>query len=502
MDTHLHIPPKPFVCVFCQKPFNRNDALKRHWKTCKIRLEQALDVPQVPSKSRGRRPKACDRCCRLKRACTSTHPCGPCVSKRKTCTYARIRPGVTEHEAGGEECLQDDSYLSPGFQLNNPEFTFDCNAMGIDFDCPVQAEICDLTMPSDLVLEVSCDSINAGCGVSLDNWNVPWVLGEEFALAESLIRRPTELDINALIMFPFLGNFTKTSGLISSFECGSREWRLAVTQESCKLALERESLSLQMAPEPRAYQWTEYIHGLDYSPPSIGIGSSFDTIDSNVGDDYISLLLKTHDIVAQIRELTVRKPRGSTITTTWSQSLEAMCYDFFSLLSVKKFLDLFWSCWYPNWPAIHKPSFVIGESSSILLAAMVIIGACLSPCDRDCALANVWFNTVEEKVFNDDIWSQGSSLAWQDAKQRGRRNAQLEILQAAYCVCLYQTWEGCKESKRRVRRHRYSAITGVSELFFDGCIGRVRFLSQSAANLAIRKASTRYRPLLSHSENR
>jgi hypothetical protein len=55
-----------------------------------------LDVFEPPQGQKARR--ACDRCARLKKACTFDHPCTPCRAKNEFCSYARLGlPFVRSH---------------------------------------------------------------------------------------------------------------------------------------------------------------------------------------------------------------------------------------------------------------------------------------------------------------------------------------------------------------------------------------------------------------------
>lgn len=100
---------------------------------------------------------------------------------------------------------------------------------------------------------------------------------------------------------------------------------------------------------------------------------------------------------------------------------------------------------------------------------MVVIGACISPVESDRAMANVWFNVVEEIIFNDKAFLRDTTVGLQEESTMDAVTNRLSTLQAGYFVCLYQTWEGSRDSKRRIRRHRYNAIIWVSlnlEIYF------------------------------------
>ncbi|KAI4666558.1 uncharacterized protein J4E79_002597 [Alternaria viburni] len=47
-------------------------------------------------------------------------------------------------------------------------------------------------------------------------------------------QRPTQLNINVLIQFPFLDNFTKATGFVGSFGCGTKQQRLSITSDPLK----------------------------------------------------------------------------------------------------------------------------------------------------------------------------------------------------------------------------------------------------------------------------
>ncbi|KAL2256901.1 hypothetical protein VTK26DRAFT_956 [Humicola hyalothermophila] len=111
---------------------------------------------------------------------------------------------------------------------------------------------------------------------------------------------------------------------------------------------------------------------------------------------------------------------------------------------------------------------------------MAIIGACVSPDAVDNDDARTWFNCVEEMVFADDDFcrdvdpSPTTDMAQPVSTLATRRK--LEALQAAYVVCLYQNWEGTDASKRRIRRHRFSALVSAAR---DLDIGIARHLNYS-----------------------
>jgi len=85
----------------------------------------------------------------------------------------------------------------------------------------------------------------------------------------------------------------------------------------------------------------------------------------------------------------------------------------------------------------------------------------VSPDMPDNEDARTWLNCVEEIVFIDDDFNSDLSNSSSGSLAAHRRK--IQILQAAYVVCLYQTWEGTDCSKSRIRRYRFATLVSVSE---------------------------------------
>jgi hypothetical protein len=93
---------------------------------------------------------------------------------------------------------------------------------------------------------------------------------------------------------------------------------------------------------------------------------------------------------------------------------------------------------------------------------LTVIGASISPDPRDQEDAKVWYNCVEEMVFTDDDLCCEPLYTWDTGVliPAGHKR-KVQALQAAYIVCLYQNWGGTDESKRRIRRYRFSTVVSV-----------------------------------------
>jgi hypothetical protein len=155
------------------------------------------------------------------------------------------------------------------------------------------------------------------------------------------------------------------------------------------------------------------------------------------------------------------KTASSKILISWSDPVEAMCLQFFSPTSIERYLTLFWFAWHPNCPFIHRPSFHSTTSHLNLVIAMVVIGACISPVESDRAMASVWFNVVEEMIFSDEAFLRNSVSGLRGGTTMNTTSDRLSTMQAGYCVCLYQTWEGTRDNKLRARRDLYNAVIWV-----------------------------------------
>lgn len=86
----------------------------------------------------------------------------------------------------------------------------------------------------------------------------------------------------------------------------------------------------------------------------------------------------------------------------------------------------------------------------------------MSPDEVDRDNAKTWFNCIEELVFTDGHLLDDSVFTIDCGSDiAGSAKQKVQALQAAYMVCLFQNWEGSDQSKRRIRRHRYSTVIGV-----------------------------------------
>jgi hypothetical protein len=171
------------------------------------------------------------------------------------------------------------------------------------------------------------------------------------------------------------------------------------------------------------------------------------------------LLGKTHTIIATLRDVVLTKLRSGQ--RLWSSVTEELCLKLFSPAQIRYFLDLFWSLWYPNCPIIHKPTFNIEQVPAELLCPMVVLGACTSRDTSHRKIAGFWFDIVEELVFTSPLLEEDTTKPYSPKRNAPVSRKRLQVLQGAYCVCLYQNWEGPDRAKRRIRNQRFSVLVTV-----------------------------------------
>lgn len=471
--------------------------LKRHWKTCRARLDIGAAIPVPSHQVKGRKRTSCDRCCRMKRACGGQDPCVPCTSKKEHCSYSLIETA--------NRCSPARPKISTALE--------ELHSLGDD-DNTAEA-------PDEMVkyASIRTNAALTSYGSSslrydpfdLHNWSLSgntsdldWQeLMEEWPQTPSLpaaaLSQETAMDAfpslpavgEGLFRIDFITTFAKCTGFATCFECGSTTQRRKIVTGHFSFQSEGERLEnvedLQDGNAESDISWLghtemdEVQSHLDsrnlfdmnvsmYDQPlqtQTHFKQSVSISDGGFASPWSSwlrdpLAIKTHEIVRSIKEVVCHKARNSIITTKWSALLEAMCYKMFGPPQIRKSLALFWSAWYPNCPILHRPTFVTQNAPTGLLAAMILIGSSVSSeeSDRDCA--KPWYDIVEELVFEDDIFGAspmknsncGSSHHPLDRNR-------LAKLQAAFLMCGLQHWEAREVSGQRIQKQRHNTLITV-----------------------------------------
>ncbi|GAD92349.1 hypothetical protein PVAR5_0940 [Paecilomyces variotii No. 5] len=262
----------------------------------------------------------------------------------------------------------------------------------------------------------------------------------------------------------FLEHFTRSTGIVESFECA--ETSELITRYTVNYSREAEygeryhhSLS------------TSAVSSFEACDQEVASASSFYSLASSIipisGPHSLDPLSETsHRAIARLRDIISTKHHGGQ--RPWSLATEELCLQLFLPARLRLFIDMFWCQWYPNSPIIHKPTFNVETAPEELLYPMVVLGACTSRDVDHRKVAGFWFDIVEELVFTSpllDFDCDGSS-PWSCNRPGSRK--QLQALQGAYCVCLYQNWDGSDKAKRRIRNQRFTVlVTAARDIGFE-----------------------------------
>jgi hypothetical protein len=419
--------------------------------TCRTRLESGAPIPSTPHRTWGKKRKACDRCIRLKRACNAGYPCNTCISKNQECVYT-----VSKKKRTAPATLQE--YNMPPDQHKNDLNGFPCLDLG-------------LTSPSIRLDGLHQSRLSPPGYEIIQDW--PELTLSPIAISWSceLMSIPSQSEFGNRSKFEFLARHTGSTGLKNCFNC-----RIASQRVPPSLS---EMEELQDPSIASSYSFDDGRIGLDCSDniEPTSLASKMQMVYQKTNHLTVSpdgaldsfhewaihrLAFKTHEIVTGLKETIRHKTRRSPVTLEWSPIVERMCFHFFSPPNICRYIEAFWVSWYPNCPILHKPSFNPTKASPLLLASMAIIGSCVLSNKQDNQNAEIWFDAVEEMVFDDESLQEEYADARVNESANGK-SQKLEILQAAYLVCLFQNWEGSEITQRRIRRRRYSTVVAVSQ---------------------------------------
>lgn len=133
----------------------------------------------------------------------------------------------------------------------------------------------------------------------------------------------------------FLECFTRNTGLVASFDCGTEPQRVGAL--------------LFLRSEARSHHLLEM------------------------------LSRKCDEIVTLISEVATVKPRNSAVDLIWSPDVKDACTSFFNAKRISLYMGLFWSLWHSDVNLMHRATFDGTTAKAGLVAAMAIIGAAVSP---------------------------------------------------------------------------------------------------------------------------
>ncbi|GIJ85676.1 hypothetical protein Asppvi_004537 [Aspergillus pseudoviridinutans] len=264
----------------------------------------------------------------------------------------------------------------------------------------------------------------------------------DFAALDFLFAPPLASDsITVAERLEYLAYFTSTNGMATFLDRETLKQR----QELLRGA--------KRHPHERIY---EVAHCADLLPETID--PSLIDLSSSNGD---ILVRKAHEITENLHRVITTKSGRTIIKLDWSPAVQESCSAFFSASNIRRFLEYFWSLWYPSCPIVHRPSFDPETARTALLCVMLIIGACLSPHEEDNEAAKMWLDSVEEMTFGDECSTDretsdtSTGLLHNTAELMKKR---VECIQAAYLVCSLQKREGSVEAQGRIRRYRHATL--------------------------------------------
>ncbi|KAF5581858.1 zinc finger C2H2 type domain-containing protein [Fusarium pseudoanthophilum] len=281
--------------------------------------------------------------------------------------------------------------------------------------------------------------------------------------------------------FRFLAQFTAAHGLANSFECGNilarRKIMSTFGQNGKALStvnLLAESPVYQRPAHARLWTGSDQVPGWhhpflgasllrDWSyPDQSGHLGNVGLIESHQRVYCHPLKSKSHEIVQGIRGVVCHDMRCRGRTINWNPPMESSCIRFFSPPNLDRFMEAFWHFWYPNWPVFHRPTFIATQKPAQLIAALSLIGACVSPEKTDRDQAMLWIEAVGDWIHHDPKFSEDAVPQTDDEVQRLQLELRLDMVRAAYAIILIMTWEGNEKQMTVARRTRFSQVICVA----------------------------------------
>lgn len=454
------------------------DALLRHWRTCKQRTISGSSVPEIQRQKRGRKRISCDACVRSKRKCNRASPCSMCQHFGETCIltqqvncYVATRPGsITSSTDSPQSSSTSPASTGLATSISAEESGSDGSvSLSPDHNLFMSDEFLSnaiTVQPSDYTHFGAWDTTNA----------INAILGSPISLLPTPPYPVPHMRLN------FLSKFTATTGFARSFECGNETERkqimtaLVSTTPRSKIELEIDAFLHVPDEDCLVNVVDDSVNIFESAAPQYLFDNTAKTQTQTqthypiIVQDPIykhPLTLKSREIIgAMYQMITGDSPdtQGGCISNNWSK-FEDECRIFFAPEKLERYLVAFWSLWYPNWPAFHKPTFSSTEKPAKLLAAMALIGASLTSDKTEHVQARRWGFAIERWIFSSH--ELGGDFLGEDSKHqetvcRCKLGGLLDELRACYAMMLFMTWEGTAEQKSRARRLRFSQIIDMS----------------------------------------
>lgn len=267
----------------------------------------------------------------------------------------------------------------------------------------------------------------------------------DISAIDSILFPQKNLDLFVAERLEFMAHFTSNQGMRTFADRESFWHRQEMAREAYEMQVQqgykvRKTEDTKSDPDTIEFKHDEYSHDVKEPDP---------------------LHSKSRDLISNLRDTITSRTSDNIITIEWTPSINQMCKDFFQPSNMRRFLEYFWSLWYPHCPIVHKPLFDPFLASPGLLCVMIIIGACLSPDEVDRQASKKWLDSVEEFIFCQVYFRSDRELLMDRPVQRKEI---VQCMQAAYLVSSLQKREGSVEAQARIRRHRHASMVTVSRV--------------------------------------
>lgn len=404
-------------CHYCQRTYSRPEHLRRHFLVHSSQSPHECPRCQRPFQRKDTLGRHLNTCLGRSKSSVLCHDraCRRCAIRKRKCNHEK--PSCKACSSAGVACQYPNQVLTDSsmFESNAPE-----TALPSPAATPANNETSPVRIEE--ALEVYLPSIDNENQPRLHISNFESVQHSPLTGASLQVFLPSTLSSTK---FSFLLDFTTHYSLRGSFG----------TLFHPQFPPPNVQPPSQHDAANRSEQNSLKTHCSSSSTLRRGT-SGRGTVQNN--SEVLQTQVLRSDISCGIHEVLepIVKRQGRTV--------RRHCLKLFSPESIVYCLDLYWSNWHPNWPVIHKPTFRADRCPSALLAAMVVVGSCYLNPDNACD----WFDAIEDLAFDElQLIPHSASLY-----------RKTQSLQAAYLACIFQTWDGGKSARTRIRRNRFASI--------------------------------------------
>ncbi|KAF7554812.1 hypothetical protein G7Z17_g2665 [Cylindrodendrum hubeiense] len=128
----------------------------------------------------------------------------------------------------------------------------------------------------------------------------------------------------------------------------------------------------------------------------------------------------------------------------------------FTVDKVDDFVQAYFENWHPHCPMLHRPSFNLSTAFTPLITAVILVGAIYSSTENAEA-ARACLNAAENYIFGHEAFRRILSPLSGKTCTLG-----IEPLQAGFIISVPQHWDNHRDSRHRVRLHRYADLISAT----------------------------------------